>query len=164
LASKGVLLALLALCLVACGDDETEATETCRDYANVSASPSFATEVMPVFAISCALSASCHQAPNGAESPKLGPAMSTTPSQADIDAVHAELVGAASQSSSLPLVAAGDPAGSWLLAKLTFDDFASCEEQTQCDACGDRMPPSSSLEQDRIDIIAAWIKDGAQNN
>ena len=131
--------------------------------------PSFKDDVMPIFALSCALSTSCHQSPNGKENLSLGPSQSMgAPDQATLDAVHAGLVGAASVRSSLPLVDPGNPAGSWLLAKLEYegDEYGTCDASTQCgDQCGDRMPQNGSkMERERIDVIAAWIASGAPNN
>jgi hypothetical protein len=165
-----VVLAIVVVSLTACGDDEPETNPaTCQDYADVSGNPSFATDVMPIFQLSCGLSTSCHQSPSGKEELSLGPPVAITPMQPDIDAVHAAIVGTASLTrSSLPLVDPGNPAGSWLLAKIEYEgaEFAECDTSSQCGSeCGDRMPQGSSkMERARIDIIAAWIKSGAANN
>jgi hypothetical protein len=159
-----------ALVLTGCSDDESNPTGgvACADYAGVSGSPSFSADVMPIFQLSCALSTSCHQSPSGKEGLSLGPPLTMMPDQATLDAVHAGLVGASSVRSALPLVAAGDPAGSWLMGKLEYEgaEFQTCDANTQCgDTCGDRMPQGNPrVEQARIDILAAWIASGAPNN
>lgn len=170
--------------LTACGDDETGSgggggsAPTCADYADVSGSPSLADDIIPIFALSCALSSSCHQLPasSAQEGLALGRPMAMLPlTQQDLDEVHALLINSSALRSQLPLVQPGEPAQSWLMAKLEYADpsdpdpktlFSECPDNTQCgDNCGQRMPQNGGrLDQARIDTIAAWIKDGAQNN
>lgn len=162
-----VLLTSGALLLgaAACSDDETS-SGACIDYSAVSGSPSFANDVMPIFQQSCNFS-SCHSSaiPSPQEDLALGPENGIQVTQADLDAVHGAIVGAASVRSSMNLVTAGDPANSWLLAKVEYEpaDLGTCAVCTP--PCGDRMPVSSpALSDAALNTLRAWIKDGAQNN
>ena len=65
---------------------------------------------------------------------------------------YAALVGAASQYPGRTLVVAGDPAASFLMAKL---------EGTQAAAEGTVMPPNGALGAAELDLVRAWIQDGA---
>lgn len=154
------------------GDDDGSggaggAAETCRDFSEVSGSPSFKDDVMPIFSLSCALSASCHAAPTGKEGLVLGQPMAEgAPDQALVDNVHAGLVGVDATESTLPRVEAGNPGGSWLMFKIgyTQEELDTC--QTGCtDDCGEPMPPpQGGLDAERVETIAAWIASGAPNN
>lgn len=65
---------------------------------------------------------------------------------------YGELVGvAASGDSSKTLVVAGDPDGSYLMAKL----------RGEVGIAGDPMPPSELLDTARLDLVEAWIAAGA---
>ena len=104
--------------------------------------PSYARDVEPIFLAACG---DCH----GADKPKKGLDLSQGKG-------HAALVGRASQEIDLPLVKAGDPAGSYLWHKLTH---------TQTEGKG--MPrgvfSSSKLPQEQLDLIERWIVAGAQS-
>ena len=165
-------LALLSLALAplltACDDDPV--AETCRDYADVTPGGSFKDDVMPLFSRSCALASSCHQgeAGDGQEGLGLGPSLSMGEAdQMTLDGIHAQLISAAAVRSSLPMVKADDPVGSWLMAKIEYgaEDLPVC---SVCSDCGVFMPqgssPASGLTRAERDTVAAWIKDGAQNN
>ena len=165
--SNAYLTVLMACALAACNGDETEPPEGgCEDYAGISGSASFANDVIPIFSGACSLSSSCHQSPNGMEGLSLGQDLSVTPTQMEIDAIHAAIVGGASSLSSLPIVAPGDPAGSWLMVAIEYPTDMMNECGGDCgDACPDQMPQGGGrMEQERLDIIARWIKDGAPNN
>lgn len=154
--------------LSACGDDENGGDAgACVDYSAVSGSASLINDVMPVFQNSCALSASCHasSAANAAGGLKLGPDFGEAITAADATAVHAAIVGVTATGSSMKLVAAGDPAASWLMAKIDYEDPTACST-TSCSSCGSRMPPlpSDALPEATLAKIRQWIKDGAQDN
>jgi hypothetical protein len=175
----GLALVLVAMGVGACnGDDPPDGVTTCVDYAAVDTMVcggpcTLANDVMPIFQNSCTLSSSCHDSaaanPAG-EGLKLGPKIANTPTQADLDAVHDFIVNGTSVRSDNVLVAPGNPAGSWLLAKVEYNDFEVCGPvHAACDntakGCGIRMPFSSeALGADRLAILRAWIVDGAQNN
>ena len=165
------MLALTLAMNVACGGDDEGtgggAATSCTDFSGVSGSPSFQSDVMPIFSLSCALSSSCHQTPSGKEDLVLGQAMSDgPPDQMLIDEVHALIVGAASTESSLPRVEAGNPSGSWLLVKMACDQDELTEQDPSCTSpdCEPMPPPAGGLDAARIDIVAAWIASGAPNN
>ena len=103
--------------------------------------PSYAADVEPIFLAACG---DCH----GAEKPKKGLDLSKGKG-------HAALVGRPSQEVELPLVEAGDPAGSYLWHKLTH---------TQREGKG--MPrgifSSTRLPQEQLDLVERWIVAGAQ--
>jgi hypothetical protein len=175
LTSTSIVLAASLVTAACGGDDESGSggggggtSETCSDFSNASGSPSFKDDVMPVFSLSCALSASCHAAPTGMEGLVLGqPNAMGPPDQTLIDNVHANLVGTASTESSLPRVEAGNPGGSWLMLKVgyTLEELTSTCDTGCTDDCGDPMPPpGGGLDAERRDIIAAWIASGAPNN
>jgi hypothetical protein len=155
--------------VAACDDDPVE---TCKDYAEVAPGGSFEDQVMPLFSRSCALASSCHQGDSGAGQEGLGLGPSLSMGAADrmtLDAIHDQLLNSASMRSPLPLIKAGDPAGSWLMAKMEYDtaDLPVCAQCTG-DDCGGFMPdgsnPDSGLTRAERDTVAAWILDGAQNN
>lgn len=98
-----------------------------------------------VFTPSCAFS-SCH----GTSSPA---------AQLDLTdgAAWAEIVGVESvDNPGQTLVVAGDPDASYLVAKCT---------EGAADLVGEPMPQGSSgLDGERLDLLRAWIADGAQDN
>lgn len=183
-----ILLLSLGLA-AACGDDETSTgaggSAGCVDYASVNVNAcnggpcSFANDVVPVFQGACAISSSCHLSggsPTG-EGLGLGPSNSMTPTQMEIDAIHASLVSVTAVRSSLNLVEPGDPGKSWLLAKIDYADemdsdarpkFSACAAlacEGSAEGCGKSMPEIGPLlDEDRASKIRAWIADGAQNN
>ncbi len=168
---RGAALALATLTLLGCSDDDDPPADTCQDYASVSPGGSFRDDVMPLMSRSCALATSCHQGPAGSGSDSLG--LGNSLMQGDNDAtvlegIHTQLLNDGSMRSTMPMVKANDPAGSWLMAKIEYDapDLATC---AVCDGdCGVFMPQGSSsdsgLTRAERDTIAAWILDGAQNN
>jgi hypothetical protein len=129
----------------------------------------FETIVVEVFQTACAFSA-CHSrsAPVPQEGLGLAPQI-VAPSAADLDAIHAAIVGAPSKRSSLKRVAPGDPARSWLMAKIDykFSPLSGCASIDEACAsgkgCGVQMPNGSPLAPDdpRRAMLRAWIAAGA---
>lgn len=174
---KTILTLVVGLAAVAaCSGSETgtgSATSTgsgasgCLDYADAKTGVSFKDDVIPIFQLSCNFSA-CHSSTSSSpqEGLMLGLGNADPMTDEEIKAVHDGLVGVDSNRSSLPLVTAGDAGQSWLLAKVSYSSFATCETVTNaCSAkgCGMRMP-QQPLEADAIATIAGWIREGAQNN
>ncbi len=175
---KHTWIALVGLVAVAaaCGSAETNSDTTastgsgvsgCLDYADAKSDVSFKDDVIPIFQLSCNFNG-CHNssASSQQEGLALGLAHKEPMSADDIQAVYDGLVGVDAARSSLPLVTAGDPSQSWLLAKVSYSSFASCETiKNACSpkGCGSRMP-NQPLEADAIATIAGWIKEGAANN
>lgn len=174
---KTIWIAAVALAtLAACGSSETSNSSTtstgsgssgCLDYATAKTGVSFKSDVMPIFQRSCNFSA-CHSATSSSpqEGLALGLGVSDTMTDAEIGEVHAGIVNGAAERSSLPLVTPGEPTQSWLLAKVSYSSFASCQaiaDECAPKGCGSRMP-QQPLDQADIDTIAGWIKDGAKNN
>jgi hypothetical protein len=165
------LLAVVGLAVVGvagCSDDDEPPATSCASYDHVTGSPSFASDVIPVFQLSCNFS-SCHQSgvPNPAQGLALGPASGQVADQATIDAVHASLVGVDAKLANEKLVVAGSPEESFLMAKLHYGDdatFAACG--VDCTSCGALMPEGNPtpMDQERRDILAAWIKRGAPSD
>ena len=177
-----------------CNDDDNgTGAAGCVDYSSgvntqACGGPcSLATDVMPIFQVSCNLSGSCHSnrvATPAGEGLVLGPPaeddmdMPITPTQEEIDEVHGIIVNGSSVRSTMPVVTPGDLETSWMMVKLEYPDMNTwgdpgvevCEAAfTACDStskgCGIGMPWNSpQLEPPRLDIIRAWIADGAQNN
>jgi len=103
--------------------------------------PSYTRAVEPLFLAACG---DCH----GADSPKKGLDLSQGKG-------HAALVDRPSQEVDLPLVKAGDPAGSYLWHKLTHT-------QTEGKGMPRGMFSASKLPQEQLDLIERWIAAGAQ--
>ena len=176
------------------GDDNGTTDAGCVDYSSGvntqacgGAPCSLATDVMPIFQVSCNLSGSCHSnrvtTPAG-EGLVMGPPaeddmdMPITPTQEEIDEVHAIIVNGSSVRSTMPVVTPRDLANSWMMVKLEYPDihtwgdpgvevceaaFSACDSTSK--GCGISMPWNSpQLEPERLDIIRAWIADGAPNN
>jgi len=138
----------------------------CTDFSDVSGSPSFKDDVIPIFSLSCALSASCHQTPSGKEDLILGQAMADgPPDQSLIDQVHGLIVGADATESALPRVDAGNPSGSWLLLKMACGQEELTSHEPMCTGtCQPMPPPTGGLDAERVNTVAAWIASGAPNN
>lgn len=99
---------------------------------------SFGDDIQPIFDQSCA---GCHGI-GGQAGLDLGVGVS-----------HGNLVGVASTQSSRPLVAPGQPDQSWLYLKLTGQQDAGTE-----------MPPGGSIGAANLDLVRAWIEEGALDN
>ncbi|WP_437600288.1 hypothetical protein [Sorangium sp. So ce590] len=168
---KLFLIFLIATAAAACGDGGTEPAATeCFDYSKFDgATPevSFATDVLPVFQRSCSFSSTCHGAEAGSAGfTYLGPGLSEQATPAQIDAIVAQNVGAASRApSGMPRIAAGDPANSFLMHKM--DDTLSCGD-LECAPdrqCGEPMPyTGDTLAAAERDAVRRWIQQGAKVN
>lgn len=145
----GALGAVSALGGLGCGAEDSACPSSAEfDVGAVVAAS--ADDVAAIFARSCSLGG-CHLSGPGAGGLVLG---RTTA------AWRAALVNVPSQQSpETPLVAPGDPAGSWLVAKLSG---ALCD--VVCDrslGCGGPMPPGAPLSELERATIVAWIAAGA---
>lgn len=116
------------------------------------ANPSFAADLVPALQSSCGSSAtSCH----GGASPTGHVAFSGSAAQ-----IHAQLVNVAPANAPAGWlrVKPGDPAGSWIIEKVTKD-------QPGGSGYGTRMPQAApNLCQPTVDTLSAWISAGAANN
>ncbi len=143
----------------------------CFDASCVKAGPtrSFKNDVLPIFELSCSLSASCHGNPSspttglgyqvylGEVNPK------TTPS--DVNKILGLIVGKASPTATnLNIVEPGKPEASFLMMKM--DGAIACSSATCAfNNCGTVMPQGSMpLPLDTRNIVRDWIKQGASNN
>jgi hypothetical protein len=131
---------------------------------------SFSKDVLPKFQMSCGIAgATCHGTPSVmtvSQRPFLGYFDGGT----DAGAVVNGLVGVQSpEDPKLTMVKASDPANSYLMHKLDWDQCqfaADCAQgQTQYTDCGQGMPYSSpQLDESTRDIVRRWIAQGAKNN
>jgi hypothetical protein len=134
---------VLAGCAGAVDDKETTDTDTVETDVGA---PTFAADVQPIFAQSCA-SGGCHGGPEALTGLDLSPSVA-----------YDQLVGAPSfQVPTLNLVTAGDPDQSYLMNKL----LGSAED---VGGAGDIMPPGFGLGPADIEVVRAWIAAGAPNN
>lgn len=175
------LLALLfglgSSTLTACGNGGTGGD--CFDYGGfdgMSPKVTFKADVLPIFRLSCGLSASCHGSPGGGSLPGqryYGPSsMDPAPSATDIKAILAGSVGKASAADpEMEVIKAGDPEHSFMMYKLDGDPMAasgvSCATLTCAKGmtCLSTMPLGGpQLPQDKRDTIRRWIAQGAKND
>lgn len=144
----------------------------CFDYSKFDGTTpavSFQTDVLPVFQRSCGVASSCHgdiTSPNE-NRPYFGPNKDTTATQADIDAIFADVVDVGSfYEPGMMIVKTGDPENSFLMYKL--DDTLGCDALSCAGnkACGAMMPQGASepLALAERDAIRRWIAQGAQKN
>jgi hypothetical protein len=106
---------------------------------------SHAVDIQPIWDTKC-LGPGCHEQP----APGGGLVLA--------DDAYAHLVGIFATGANRPLVAPGDPDGSYVVNKLdgTFDD-------PDVNGSGSRMPLAMNmLSAEEIDLIRAWIEQGAQ--
>ena len=183
---------------------------TCdTDYAKSStgADVSLKNDLFPVFGLSCTAS-ECHNSRDKASALFLGwkckfdgvlkkcvfPAMVADGGandvsqpqplvQADVDAVHADLMAESKTAPGVKRVDPGKPGASFLLDKLagTENDpskpyHASCKNQAPTrtaanEVCGTHMPAvgkalciSGSTGQDKFNLFVRWVAQGAKNN
>jgi hypothetical protein len=141
-------LGLLLVGAAGCGSDDA----TCAPPPDVAAvGPVTAENVTSILERSCALGG-CHLGAPGSAGLVLG--RTTAEWRAAMVSVPSR------QNPALPLIAPGDPARSWLVAKIygAFCD-APCD---QPGGCGGAMPPGVKLSDVERATIVAWIADGAQ--
>lgn len=173
------------------GGDCKKVTCNALDYASLDATPvSFKNDIFtPILRPTCNTS-SCHGlalAQKTADLPGaglyLGPLDKDTVTTVDdnmMALINTELTGASRTAPSMKLAAAGDPANSFLMLKLTGcqnTKSLSCTVQSVTlsetkSGCGDTMPASCYTQmngltpptQAQLTIIARWIAQGAKNN
>lgn len=167
--SVAALASVVALAFVAPGCGSEPADDSCYDYAafnGTAKTVSFKTDVLPIFRQSCGLSAACHGSPTGpAGQPYLGPGTNDPdPTQADIDKIFAQNVGATStKAATMKIVEAGSPQKSFLMHKM--DNTLKCSDVV-CEAnCGASMPLANPvLDETKLDVVRSWIAQGAKND
>jgi len=155
-------LALVALASPGCSSDDGGSSSGCTDYSPPAGFDAtkpavrFSTDVMGVFARSCAFS-TCHGS-------NVGPANGVFLGN-DAARVHAALVGVKSgELPSMPFVTAGDPRQSYLMRKM---DGSQCALDAQCTggSCSGSMPKGSEvLPVETRDVVRRWIAQGAKND
>ncbi len=143
----------------------------CIEFSSVTNTVSFSKNVIPIFQSSCNFSA-CHD--GSLNQPQEGLDLGINKetggmmTAAQITAVHDSIVGKSAKRSTLHIVEPGSPEKSWLIAKVTYDDFAICPSISKsCTAkgCGNREPENSPpLDQNSINTLVAWVKGGAKND
>jgi len=141
----GVIAGLGAL-LAGCGGDTAPAEpEVAR--------PTFTRDVVPLFQGSCGFGSGCH----GTAQP--AGYLPLVPGVAEPAVLLARMKEASVREPSLPRVRPGDPAGSFLLHKVTGDYTGlPCAPG----ACGERMPQrSSALPAEDVAMLERWIQQGA---
>jgi hypothetical protein len=114
---------------------------------------SFKRDVIPILAQSCA-SQMCHGDPQNDLRLRLV--------VSDPDAVYAELQRDSVAAKGAKLVVPGDPAKSFLYAKIVGDQDAYTDMCTM-PGCGETMPPGSKIPSVQRDTIQQWIAEGATN-
>lgn len=139
-------------------------TSGCVDYSPpagfdaTTPTVSFATDVVPIFGMSCGLSVSCHGATTGNAN---GVFLNKT----DPAKIYANIVSkAGDELPSMDFVTPGDPRNSYLMRKM---DASQCALDSQCTGgtCESSMPQNlDSLPVETRDVVRRWIAQGAQNN
>lgn len=182
-ASLGALFAAVAafgsLTVTSCGDDTSTGgggtggaacgldAEGCFDYGCYQEGPtrSFATDVLPIFENSCALSASCHGDPTSPD-PSSGyrPYLGAVDPPSDVALIFSTIVGQDSHVAAMKIVDPGKPESSFLMHKM--DDDLACAGLGCTDGdCGTEMPQGSDpLPIDTRNTVRDWILQGAANN
>ena len=149
-ASRGWLLSSMALVAVltfatGCGDDGNTMGAAGGGGPDTMTEVTFTTVVDEVLSKSCSNFASCHDSMGP---PAGGLDLATDPHGAMVGVTAVGVMGRT-------LVVPNDPASSYLYEKITSDTPAA----------GTRMPQGGFvLEQDKIDLVRAWIEGGALNN
>ncbi len=153
-----------------CSLEEVAPASICVDYEDperYAPEASFELDVMPIFAHACNFNA-CHGL--GTENPQeglvLGRFEGETTSDTERTAVIAGIVGVGARLAAMDQVVAGDPANSFLLAKLEYTDFVACDTN-RCVGlrCGGRMPRADpAFSEEELKPIRTWIRDGARDN
>ena len=151
------------------GSEASAGDSGCPPYhstADLSTPVSFGSNVMPIFQQNCAAQQFCHGDPNFAP---LQPVLGSPDGGIDAATVLSQIVGVKSvEDPTMNLVAARDPANSYLMHKLDGDQ---CTLAQQCKGtayssvypnCGSQMPLSAvPLAVTDRDTVRAWIQQGA---
>ncbi|MBM7116081.1 hypothetical protein [Archangium primigenium] len=144
-APRTLIAGALALLLTGCGEDPVPTPEPAR--------PTFTQDVVPLLQGSCGFGSGCHGTAYPAGYVPL------SPSVAEPAVLLARLKEASVREPSLPRVRPGDPAGSFLLHKVTGDYTGL---PCALDACGERMPQRSApLPAADVAMLERWIEQGA---
>ncbi|MEO7328766.1 MAG: hypothetical protein ABI193_09330 [Minicystis sp.] len=146
----------------------------CFDYTGydgTTPATTFVADVLPIFRLSCGLSASCHGTESGHPDDQhfLGPkTKDPTPTALQIQAIFDQNVGVSSLANpDMKIIDPGHPETSFLMFKL---DGVQCDALTCAtkakNACKDLMPLGNTKPMDaaKRDIIRRWIKQGAMND
>lgn len=148
----------------ACGLD----ADSCFDYScyQQGQARSFATDVLPIFENSCALSTSCHGDPSSPD-PASGyrPYLGAVDPPSDIDLIFSTVVGQDSHNvAGMKMIDPGKPETSFLMHKM--DNDLTCAALTCKDGdCGTEMPQGSDpLPAETRNTVRDWILQGAANN
>jgi len=140
----GSSVALIALVLATVvSADEYVAAVDCTGEEPVESTVSFLDDVQMVFDFNCVF---CHQ--NGAENAGLN---------LEFGLAYAKLVDVPSSQSELPRIAPGDPAGSYLLHKISGTHLS-------VGGSGTRMPPSGPLPDRDLETLVTWVMQCAPDN
>lgn len=166
----------------ACGDDTQTGgsggssecnyvkADGCYDASCATPGPalSFATDVLPVFERSCALSASCHGNPSSPTDSAgyrmyLGE-LKTAMKPSDVAKIRSLIIGQPSHAApSLNIVEPGKPESSFLMLKM--DGAHKCAANACGDKCGESMPQGGILlDIPTRNIVRDWIAQGALDN
>jgi len=172
--TRATVASVLALVFFASGCSDESANngdDGCFDYASFKSdtrSVAFQTDVLkPVFQASCTFSSTCHGTVSGsAGKVYLGPPAADTPTQADIDAIFAQIIGvASSELPAMKLVEQGSPEKSFLMHKM--DGKLTCADAS-CSAppCSSPMPLGQPMNTNdpRLETVRIWIAQGAKND
>jgi hypothetical protein len=156
-----------------CSEDAGQ-TGSCTPYVScadlTTPTVSFSKDVLPVFNNSCGIGGQqCHGDPMVGHTGQ--PYLGQSPGTPDVAAILAGIVGQpAEEDTQFSLVAAGDPAKSYLMHKVDGD---ACRYAKECNAtgdplfknCGSQMPfNAGSLSLAQRDTIRRWIAQGAKND
>jgi hypothetical protein len=167
--SVTVLASAVALASFVAGCSSPAATDTCFNYATFTGTTpvvTFKADVLPIFQTSCSIGSSCHGTMTGSVGMVfLGPPIADMATQADIDAIFTQAVGASSSKlTSMKIVEAGKPENSFLMYKMDGDltcADASCTGAT----CGVAMPfGSPKVGETQLNTVRSWIAQGAKKD
>lgn len=146
--------------LAACSSSSSTASSSGSGEMDAGPTPpgqprSFKRDVVPIFAAFCA-SPSCHGDPN---STRVGIHLLVN----DTDAVYTELQRESPTAKGAKLVVPGNPAKSFLFAKINGDE-GDFDSMCTVPACGENMPPGSKIPSMDRDTVSQWITEGAMKN
>lgn len=153
-----------------CADETLAPASRCTDYGDPDRfveRASFSTDVLPILAHACNFNA-CHGSgtPRPQEGLWLGPHEMFEATPEERSAVIDGLIGAPANLADMAQVVPGDPAASFLLAKVEYTDFLGCETNVCVKLrCGGRMPRADPpLKEAELRLIRTWIRDGARDD